>query len=431
MRARTGAEASPWLPSRLEGLAPHLDHDVQVSAYRPRRTGPVARDLLGVAPSSPLRLVALPARTRIHRRHEPEPRRQRGGGIRPAQRHGPVLQRLAQPLEHGPGELGQFIQEQNSAVRHRHLARANRLAATEHAHRRRGVVRCAKRAGRFCVRAPAAGPAGASRASSCRTRAEPSSGGCGPRPRQSPAPGVRRFAPARREDPDRMRFSSSCPSSPPAESGESSHFRLLHARPSAVPLRRPSAPIRATARSGCFHCSVSSAPRPADSSVSHRARCSSSTCFCAPATASSIFTRHGSGRIAIMLAPRWSYCHRHLHEPLAHVDLHERVGCDLAVPNSNSFASIGLTCGATTAQPASSSARAPSPPAASPGTGRPPSQRRPTSGCGLPSRFRPRRRRLTSTVATHTDTRPAVPVPWRPLNHEGPAAAGLDVDADG
>ena len=64
-------------PRAFSGVLPHLHHDVQVLAHRVRDPGVVAPELLGVAASNPLRLVALRARARAHRRNELEPGGQR------------------------------------------------------------------------------------------------------------------------------------------------------------------------------------------------------------------------------------------------------------------------------------------------------------------------------------------------------------------
>ena len=107
----------------------------------------VPRHLLGGAASNPLPFVAFPARARFHRRNELEPGRQGGGVGGTTQRDGAVLERLAQAGEHRPGEFGQLVEEQHSAVGPRHLAGLRHLAcATEHRHCGSRVVRCTKRA---------------------------------------------------------------------------------------------------------------------------------------------------------------------------------------------------------------------------------------------------------------------------------------------
>ena len=133
--------------------------------------------------------------------------RARSGGTRAIRRGAGSRRRLSTPRPGGP-------------------ARPRRTCSSP---TRCGAVR---EAGRARLQ-PSLGPtrAGASPASSYRTRAGRPSARCGPRPRRSPVPGVRRSAPARRADRDVMRSSCSCPSSPPAESGGSSHSQRSHARP--------------------------------------------------------------------------------------------------------------------------------------------------------------------------------------------------------
>ena len=98
--------------------------------HRPRR-----------ADALPGRVVVIPARTGVHRRHERKVRRVFHAVFGP--RHGYFLlfQRLSQHLQHTAPELGQFVEKQHPVVRQRHLARPRRLPAADQRHLRDGVVR--------------------------------------------------------------------------------------------------------------------------------------------------------------------------------------------------------------------------------------------------------------------------------------------------
>ena len=65
----------------------------------------------------------VPARARIHRGNQLEARGEDGRPSDPRDGNMPVLERLAQGLEHIPIELGQLVEKQDPIVGHRHLPR--------------------------------------------------------------------------------------------------------------------------------------------------------------------------------------------------------------------------------------------------------------------------------------------------------------------
>ena len=71
------------------------------------------------------------AATRVHGRHQLEPRGQPLGGSHAGDRHHPVLERLAQRLERAAPELRQLVQEQHAVVGEADLARPRDGAAAD------------------------------------------------------------------------------------------------------------------------------------------------------------------------------------------------------------------------------------------------------------------------------------------------------------
>ena len=104
-----------------------VDDDPQVDAITQRAGHPaeVALRHARRAGARPIRRSELPAGARVHRRHEREPRRKRLGPPDAHDRHAPLLQRLAERLEHVAAELRQLVAEENALVRQRHLARGH------------------------------------------------------------------------------------------------------------------------------------------------------------------------------------------------------------------------------------------------------------------------------------------------------------------
>ena len=101
-------------------------------------------------------LARVAARAWVRRGDELEARRQRGGPGRAGDRDAPILERLAQRLQHVARELGELVQEQDAAVGAGHLA-GDRAATSAHDGRiGAGVVRGSER--RRADRARGAGP---------------------------------------------------------------------------------------------------------------------------------------------------------------------------------------------------------------------------------------------------------------------------------
>ena len=105
---------------------------------------PYAASFCGEQLHSDGRVAAGAARAQVHRPDQDEPRREDGLATDPRDGDDPVLERLAQRLEHRTVELGQLVEEEDAAVREAHLARTRPRPAADHRRGRRGVVRGAK-----------------------------------------------------------------------------------------------------------------------------------------------------------------------------------------------------------------------------------------------------------------------------------------------
>src|SRR6185503_2339518 len=86
------------------------------------------------------------AAARVGRRDELETGGEVADAARARDRDPPVLERLAQRLEHVLLKLGQLIEEENPEVGERDLARMRRTSASDEARYRDRVVRRAERA---------------------------------------------------------------------------------------------------------------------------------------------------------------------------------------------------------------------------------------------------------------------------------------------
>ena len=90
-----------------------------------------------------------PARARVRRGDEREPRGELDHAAAARDHHAAVLERLAQPLDGVAAELGELVQEQHAVVRERDLAGARQAGpAAQERRRRHGVVRHPERPGR-------------------------------------------------------------------------------------------------------------------------------------------------------------------------------------------------------------------------------------------------------------------------------------------
>ena len=85
------------------------------------------------------------ARARIHRRREREPRREGEGAFGPGDRHGAVLERLPQRLEHRARKFRQLVEEQDAPMREARLAGPRGGAAADEPLRRNRMMRGAER----------------------------------------------------------------------------------------------------------------------------------------------------------------------------------------------------------------------------------------------------------------------------------------------
>src|SRR6185295_4641952 len=91
-------------------------------------------------------VAELAARARVHRRDELERGRELGVARGARDDDAAGLERLAQRLERSTRELGQLVEEEDTVVRERDLARTRRRAAADERGCRCGVVRRAQHA---------------------------------------------------------------------------------------------------------------------------------------------------------------------------------------------------------------------------------------------------------------------------------------------
>ena len=131
-------------PEDIRGQGRHVDRQVQPIAQRPRKAAAIAGDLLRRAAAFARRIRREPARTRIHRPHQHEPRgehrRARGAGDHDAA----VLERLAKDLQHMTGELQHLVEEEDAVMGETDLAGTRLRAAANQRDVGDGVMRGAK-----------------------------------------------------------------------------------------------------------------------------------------------------------------------------------------------------------------------------------------------------------------------------------------------
>src|SRR5207253_1156435 len=101
----------------------HLDVDVDPVDQRPADAREVLLDLRLRTLALAAGIGVVPARTRIHRGNQHEPRRKHDRRVRSGDRDDAVFKRLAEGLQYRAGELGELIEKQKPMVRERHLAR--------------------------------------------------------------------------------------------------------------------------------------------------------------------------------------------------------------------------------------------------------------------------------------------------------------------
>ena len=99
------------------------------------------------------RIAAAAAGAEVHRRDQPESRREQRTAAHPCDGDDAVLKRLPQRLEHRPRELRQLVEEEHATVREADLARAGDRASADHGRGGGAVVRRPERRSRHEARA--------------------------------------------------------------------------------------------------------------------------------------------------------------------------------------------------------------------------------------------------------------------------------------
>ncbi len=188
----------------------HLQHEVDAIAKRARQPAAVALDFTGRAAARADGVAQVAAGAGVHRRHQHEAGGENSRARRARDRDPAFLQRLPQHLEDPAIELRHFVEEQHAVVRERNLAGAREAAAADQRDVRNRVMRRPerpvgqqadaragrgrRRSGWRCIpatrrrSAEGGSQAVASPSSSCPRQAGRSSGCCGRRPPQPPAP---------------------------------------------------------------------------------------------------------------------------------------------------------------------------------------------------------------------------------------------------
>ena len=233
------------------------DPEVDPVAKRTRDAPLVALGTQRRARARAIRRPGEPARARVHRGDQLEPRREDGRPAGPGDRHPPFLERLPERLEHVAIELGQLVEEEDALVGQRDLARRQARSAADHGGIRDRVVRRTERRASAQARrsvprrrptrrrsppalrhhrAAAAARGWSERAASCRIRAARSAAvhdrprarsraRAAPRPGREPRPG-----PGPRV-PDGATVRPARGSSPPADPTSSTRRRRGHGSP--------------------------------------------------------------------------------------------------------------------------------------------------------------------------------------------------------
>ncbi len=122
-----------------------VDDQIEAVAEWSRQATPISRDLRRRAAARTTVVAAKAARTRIHRRHEHEPRRKDRRSRRPRDRDASLFERLPQHFEDAAIELRHLVQEQHAVVRERDLPGAWNRPAADERHVGDGVVWRAER----------------------------------------------------------------------------------------------------------------------------------------------------------------------------------------------------------------------------------------------------------------------------------------------
>ena len=121
-----------------------LDLDVDSVEERPRNAALVLHDVPCRATARMLLAPVIPARAGVHRRDKHEPRRIVVGRRRARNADMPVLERLSQDLKRLPWKLGELVEEEDSPVRQRDLARLRMCSAAQKTDRAHRMVRGTK-----------------------------------------------------------------------------------------------------------------------------------------------------------------------------------------------------------------------------------------------------------------------------------------------
>ena len=131
-------------PQLALGGALDVDQQVHPVEQRPAQPPAVAAQVRLAAPAA-VADAGEPARARVRRRDEHEPRREHQRVLAAHDRHAPVLERLAQRVERRPLELGELVEKQDAVMGERRLAGPRRRSAAHQPGRRDRVVRRAER----------------------------------------------------------------------------------------------------------------------------------------------------------------------------------------------------------------------------------------------------------------------------------------------
>ena len=131
----------------------HRHDEVDPIPHGTRQPSCVALHQRPGTPTGPTRVAKVPARARIHRGDQHEPRGKGAGARGTRNRDGAVLHRLAQDLQRPSRELRQLVQEQHSVMREADLTRPGLRSAAGQGGVRHRVMRRAKRPHRHEPRA--------------------------------------------------------------------------------------------------------------------------------------------------------------------------------------------------------------------------------------------------------------------------------------
>jgi hypothetical protein len=123
----------------------NIETKIESIEKRTRYSTPVALKR-SVGATASRRHHSLTTRTRVHRRHEEEPRGHFDSGFGTSNPYGALFERLSKRIEHHRAELSEFIKEEHAGMRQRNFAGPNADAsAANHRHSADPVMRCAQR----------------------------------------------------------------------------------------------------------------------------------------------------------------------------------------------------------------------------------------------------------------------------------------------